>query len=136
MSPLVPLICFALWAPLLVLAVGGHRVLQVLKGNKKPNGFNSGTQHGPDWYWRLNRAHMNTVENLPVFAALVLAGAVLGLDGDFTTVAWVAFGARVGQSFFHVLSGRSLVVNIRFTHFLVQLICYAVLAYMVLAEVL
>lgn len=136
MSALVPLVCFALWAPALAVAVGCHRVLQVLRGKARPNGFPSGEKHGPDWYWRVNRAHLNTVENLPVFGALVLSGALLGLEGTFTTLAWVTFAARVGQSVFHIASGRSMAVNIRFTHFLVQLVCYALLGRLVLLELL
>ena len=135
-SALVPLICFALWGPLLVHLIGGHRVLEVLRGRARPNGFPSGEKHGPDWYWRVNRAHMNTVENLPVFGALVLSGAVLGLEGAFATIAWVTFGARVGQSFMHIVSGRSLAVNVRFAFFVVQLVCYVLLARLVLLEVL
>ena len=121
---------------MLVGGIGLHRVIEVLRGNKPPNGFPSGEKHGPDWYWRVNRAHMNTVENLPVYGALVLAGAVLGLDGAFTTAAWVGFGARVAQSFFHVLSGRSMAVNLRFTAFLVQLGVYGWMAWLLLAELL
>lgn len=136
MSPLVPLVLFALWGPLLVLVIGGHRVLTVLTGKLPPNGFPSGEKHGPDWYWRVNRAHLNTVENLPVFGALVLSGVFLELDGSFATVAWVTFGARVGQSFFHIVSGRSMAVNVRFAFFVVQWVCFFILGGLVLSEVL
>lgn len=99
-----------------------------MRGNRRPNGFPSGEKHGPDWYWRINRAHMNTVENLPIYAALVLAGVFLGLEDGFVVVAWVGFGARVLQSIFHIASGRSLAVNFRFAAFCVQLLVYVELA--------
>jgi uncharacterized MAPEG superfamily protein len=75
-------------------------------------------------YQRLIRAHMNCVENLPVFGAVVLVAAVSGLSNrTFDTLAEVYLGARVCQSIAHISSGRSLAVNVRFTFFLVQLVC-------------
>lgn len=124
----VPLWCllgFAAWSLLLVsFGIGAWRVAQVLVGGAKPNAFPADVPHGPDWYRRLIRAHANCVENLPVFGAVVLVGHVTGLtDGTFATLAQVYLGARVLQSLTHISSGRSLVVNIRFTFFLVQLAC-------------
>ena len=42
--------------------------------------FAAGVPHGSDAYWRLNRAHLNTLENLPIFAAIVLSGWVVGME--------------------------------------------------------
>ena len=103
-------------------------------GEAKPNAFPSGTKHGPDWYWRVNRAHMNTVENLPVFAVLVVAAVLLEID--VTALAWGVFAARVAQTFFHVASGRSMAVNLRFTAFSAQIVLFAVIAYQVLQAAL
>lgn len=69
--PLLCLLAFAGWALFLVLCIAAARVSQVLTGKKKPNEFPSGVPHGGDRYWRLNRAHLNTVENLPIFGAIV-----------------------------------------------------------------
>jgi len=123
--PLYALVAFALWTLLLVfLGVGVWRVKRVVLDGERPNSFPSGQPHGPDWYQRVNRAHMNCVENLPIFAALVLVGHVAGVrDATFDLLAQVYVGARVGQTLAHLASGRSLVVNVRFTFFLVQLGC-------------
>jgi uncharacterized MAPEG superfamily protein len=110
------------WAVALVLAVGGARVLQVLTGKKRANEFPSGVPHGSDRYWRMNRAHLNTLENLPIIAALTLIAALRHVDID--TAAQVALAARVAQSLIHIASGRSIAVNLRFTAFLVQLGSY------------
>ena len=124
--PLLALLAFAGWAVILVLLIGFHRVSAVLMGAKRPNEFPSGVPHGGDRYWRLNRAHINTVENLPIFASIVLAGAALGVSSErLAGLAEVIVIARVAQSFFHVLSGRSLVVNFRFSAYLVQVTCFA-----------
>ena len=121
-TPLWCVLFFAAWTlSLVALGVGPWRVLQVLLHRARPNGFASGSPHGPDWYQRLNRAHANCVENLPVFGAVVLLGHVTGLtSGLFATLAQVYVAARVGQTLAHLSSGRSLVVNVRFTFFVVQ----------------
>jgi uncharacterized MAPEG superfamily protein len=123
--PLLCLIGFAAWGVLLVLAIGAVRVIQVLTGKKRPNEFPGGVPHGGDSYWRLNRAHVNTMENLPIFASLVLVGTVARVaTPSFETLPVVVLGARLAQSAFHISSGRSLVVNFRFTAYLTQLACF------------
>ncbi len=119
------LVGWCAWALLLVLAIGLARVTQVLTGKKRPNEFPSGVPHGSDMYWRLNRAHMNCIENLPIFAALVLVAALAHVNVG--GLAELALAARVVQSLAHVSSGRSLVVNLRFTAFLAQAGCFGVM---------
>lgn len=128
--PLWALLGFVIWTLMLVVAgVGAWRVAQVLLGRARPNAFPADTPHGPDWYRRLMRAHANCVENLPIFGSLVVVGHLVGLvGGSFGTLALTALGARVGQSIAHVSSGRSLVVNVRFAFFLVQLVCFGAMA--------
>lgn len=121
-TPLGALLFFALWTLGLVLVgIGPYRVGMVLTGRARPNAFPSGTPHGPEWYQRVNRAHANCVENLPVFGAVVGVGHAVGLTGGtFGTLAVAVCAARVGQSVAHVSSGRSLAVNVRFAFFLIQ----------------
>jgi uncharacterized MAPEG superfamily protein len=128
--PLLCLAAFAGWAVLLVTAIGASRVFQVMTGRKKSNEFPSGTQHGGDVYWRLNRAHVNTVENLPIFGALVICGVLLRVDSSlFQTLPLVVIGARVVQSLVHISSGSVTAVNVRFTAFLTQATCFALLLF-------
>jgi uncharacterized MAPEG superfamily protein len=119
------LVGFAAWAVLLVVGVGGWRVVEVLAGKKRANQFPSGVQHGGDLYWRLNRAHLNAVENLPIFAVLVLVAHFTHVD--VTRAAEVALAARVLQSLIHVGSGSVAAVNLRFAAFATQLGCYGVM---------
>ncbi len=123
--PLWALLGFAVWTLLLVLVtIGGYRVGLVLLGKARPNAFPADTPHGPEWYRRAMRAHANCVENLPIFGAVVLIGHTIGLQGGtFGTLALATFAARVGQTLAHLSSGRSLIVNVRFAFFLVQLVC-------------
>ena len=121
-TPLLCLALYAAWAMVLVLSIGSWRAMQVLTGKKKPNEFPSGTQHGTDAYWRLNRAHLNTLENLPIFAAVVVVSHLANLSNpQVDTACIVVIVARVAQSLIHVSSNTSVAVNLRFTAFLTQL---------------
>ena len=134
-TPIYALMGFVFWTVFLVLAIGGVRVLQVMRGETAVNGFPSGQPHGGDTYWRLNRAHLNCVENLPLFAAVVLAGHVTGLTaGTFATLAQVYVTARVLQSIIHVSSGSVMAVNLRFTCFVVQVGSLVTMAGMVVSR--
>lgn len=131
-TPLYALMGFVFWTVFLVLAIGLVRVSEVASGRTAVNGFPSGQPHGGDAYWRLNRAHMNCVENLPLFGAVVLTGHVTGLAaGTFATLAEVYVFARVAQSIVHVSSGSAMAVNARFGCFVVQVTCLVVMAKMV-----
>lgn len=123
-TPLLCLLFFAGWTLLIVFGlVAPYRVINVLRGKARPNTFTPGVPHGPDWYQRVMRAHVNCAENLPIFGAVVVVGHLVGLrDGTFATLAMIYCGARVGQTLAHVVSGRSLAVNVRFTFFLVQIV--------------
>ncbi len=111
-TPLYCLLGFGTWTVLLVLAVVVWRTGLVLAGKAAPNAFPSGSQHGTDTYWRLNRAHMNAAENLPLIAAVVLVGTLAGVSTAlFSTLAQVYLAARIVQSLLHISSNASLVVN-------------------------
>jgi uncharacterized MAPEG superfamily protein len=126
--PLLCLVAFALWPVVLVLGIGAFRVPQVLMGKAAANSFPSGTPHGGDLYWRLNRAHMNALESLPVFAALVLTAVVSQtVTPSFERLAMITVGARVAQSIVHVSGNSNMHVNVRFTFFVVQLACFVLM---------
>jgi uncharacterized MAPEG superfamily protein len=123
-TPLWCLLGFILWTLLLLTGIGVARVSQVVAGSAQPNSFTSGVPHGSDSYWRLNRAHMNCLENLPLFAAVVLTAAVLGINNStLDTLAVVFLLARIGQTTAHLSSGGVMAVNVRFTFFLTQIGC-------------
>ena len=137
MSPaptaLVALTLYALWAMFLVLSVAAVRVHQVVLGGAKPDSFPAGVPHGPESYWRLNRAHMNTIENLPIFATVVLAGWAAGaVDPVFNLLAVIVVVARAVQSLIHIASGSVQAINLRFTAFGVQVICQFWMAWLIL----
>lgn len=127
------LIAYALWAIALVVTLAIVRSAMVLSGHSKANSFTAGAPHGGDAYWRLNRAHLNTLENLPIFAAIVLSGWVVGMESaTFNRLAVIVVIARILQSLVHLISGSVTAVSVRFTAFAVQLVCEIWMAILVL----
>lgn len=123
-TPLWCLIGFVVWTLILLTGIGASRVAQVASGSKQPNEFPAGVPHGGDAYWRLNRAHQNCLENLPLFATVVLVATLAGIKVPMLdTYCRLLLGARIGQSLAHLSSSGNLAVNVRFTFFLVQIGC-------------
>ena len=71
------------------------------------------------------RAHMNCVENLPVYGAIVVALTVAGLRSPFVDgLSEAMLAARIGQTLVHVaLRQTNAVVSVRFALFSIQVIC-------------
>ncbi|HVJ14528.1 MAG TPA: MAPEG family protein [Polyangiaceae bacterium] len=127
------LLGFTVWTLLLVLlGIGLPRLRAVTVEKAAVNSFVPTLPHGSERYQRTMRAHMNCVENLPVFAALVLLAAVLRLDSPwFEGLALTVLPMRVLQSTTHVLSGRSRAVLVRFAFFTVQMVCFLIMAVLI-----
>jgi hypothetical protein len=89
-----------------LLAIAFARVGAVLTGVKKANEFPSGVPHGGDGYWRLNRAHMNCLENLPIFERSCWSRRSRASQPLLDTLAKTYLGARIGQSVTHVVVGQ------------------------------
>jgi uncharacterized MAPEG superfamily protein len=74
--------------------------------------------------WRLYRAHLNALENLPLFVAVVLAAAAAGVRSptvDLLAVVYVA--ARLAHSIAHVSPGAGLKWNLRLVFLTLQIAC-------------
>ena len=128
--PVWMLLGFAAWTILLLAStIGLYRWVLIFSGRAPINGFRAEQPEGADWYKRAMRAHANCVENLPVFAAIVLALHVSGAHGpaaDFASIG--VLPARVMQSLVHVcLPQTGPVVAVRFSFLLVQLACFVAL---------
>jgi len=123
------LLGFAAWTLSLVLfTIGIPRISAVMLKRAKPSSFDPSVPHGSERYRRCMRAHANCVENLPVFAALVLLGSLLHVEGStFQIAAALVLPARVLQSVAHIASGRNRAILARFSFFSVQLTCFVVL---------
>ena len=114
MTPIQALLGFAAWTLLLIAGVFLYRGMRFLTGtpiNHWPRG-NKPADDAP-FVKRLEDAHANCLENLPVFAVIVLAAAALGRLGDTQSLApWVLY-ARIGQSLAHLSGTGPLNVFVR-----------------------
>ena len=129
--PVWMLLAFAVWTLLLLLGtIGVYRWSRILAGKAPIGSFRADLVEGADWYVRAMRAHANCVENLPVFAAIVLAlhaGNVATPLIDALAIIIVI--ARVLQSLTHVCFVQSdRVVAVRFLFFFAQIVCFLWLA--------
>lgn len=135
--PVWMLLGFAAWTLLLLLVtVGVYRWTRILTRRVAIRDFRADQIEGEDWYRRSMRAHMNCVENLPVFGAIVLALYVAGAGGptvNFLSISVLA--ARVAQSLVHVCFVQTnAVAAVRFAFFLVQVISFFALTVIVFRE--
>lgn len=122
MTPLHALVGFALWTLALVALVFLYRGLRFLRGtpiNSWPRG-NKPADDAP-FVKRLEDAHANCLENLPVFAVIVLAGAALDQSANLQALApWVLY-ARIGQTLAHLWGTGPVQVFVRASFWSVQL---------------
>ena len=120
------LLGFAVWTLLVLFGtVGVYRWSRILTGRVKISEWQADLPQGGDWYRRAMRAHMNCVENLPVFAAIVLCTTATGADNRFLDwLAGVLLVARICQTTVHLAWAPSdLAASVRFAFFFVQAIC-------------
>ena len=121
--PLLCLLLFVAWIIALVIALTVARFRHLARGGSVRD---LGIPDDRRLIWRLFRAHVNCIENLPLFAAVVLIATATGRrSGALDILALVYLSARLGQSISHVSPGAGLRFNVRFGFFLVQLACLA-----------
>jgi len=120
------LLGFAGWT-LMVLSgtVGVYRLSSIAFRGSGFGEWRADDTQGSDWYRRAMRAHMNCVENLPVYAAIVLCATAAGTTGPLMDeLSLVMLGARVCQTTTHIsFEQTDRVAAIRFSFYLVQLLC-------------
>ena len=124
------LLGFAGWTLLLLLGtVGCYRWLMIFGGRASVGEWRADEAQGSDWYRRAMRAHMNCVENLPVYGAIVVCATVAGATAPLLdTLALVFLGARILQSTTHVaFTQTDFVASVRFGFFFVQFVCMSVM---------
>lgn len=121
MSPsLHALVGYAAWMLVLLLILAFLRTGLTLTGKRAANQFKPSGDDVSPFSGRLARAHANCYENLPVFAALVVAAHLSGHGSVTDGLALVVLVARLAQSSIHLLSTSVPAVMLRFTAFAVQ----------------
>lgn len=128
---LAALLGFAAWAVLLVFVVLLFRTFIVFTGKKPANSWPRGAPppaDEPGLFTRFGHAHLNTVENLPVFAAIVAVAAFTERLAVTDPVAMYVLYARIAQSVTHLIGVSHWLVFIRANFLAIQL---ALFAYMI-----
>ena len=119
--PLWCLVGFVLWVVILVVSLTVARFRHLSRGGSH---LEFGIPDDRHLIWRLFRAHLNALENLPLFACVIIVAAVRGVTSrGLDLLAVVYLVARVGQSLVHIAPGAGLRGNQRFVLLVVQLIC-------------
>jgi uncharacterized MAPEG superfamily protein len=121
MTALTAVLLFATWTLLLALFYSLPRVPRVLLGQQRADAWTRGNPPvDPPLLQRAQHAHYNCLETLPVFAAVVLAAAVMDQAAALAGMAaWVLY-LRVAQSVVHLIGTSFMLVLIRATLFIVQ----------------
>lgn len=119
------LVAFAIWAVVLSLVLVTRRSLAMgAKGQREITSFKpiGDPDAGLD---RMSRAHMNTLENLPIFGALVFALVTLEFTNHAIAILCILIvKARIIQSLIHIFSGSPRAITFRFVFFLIQALSF------------
>ncbi|ODA66909.1 MAPEG family protein [Methyloligella halotolerans] len=133
-TPLYVLILYVFWTIAVLLAgVATARAKRVMNGEKFSD-FPGGVAEGPAYHQRAMRAHLNCVENLPLYAAVALTAAVAGVTGPWISgLAIVVLVFRIAQSSLHLsFEQTESVVRIRGSLFGIQILAIVWMALIVL----
>lgn len=116
---LTALLSGVLWIPSVVGQVKTRGFLEPSDYQTLP------TSQLPDWALRANRAHINAVENLSTFAAIVIISHLVGHTNQLTVICAEAFffarlaHAAVFIAGFKHFKARTVIFSISWTAFLV-----------------
>ena len=137
--PIAVLLAFAGWTlTTLLVPIGWYRWSRILSGRAGINEFEADAGRASGWYQRAHRAHANCLENLPLYAAVVVAIAVTGVAHlALDALALVLMAARVVQTLTHVLCDPTCrAVATRFVFFFVQVVCMVAMGAVIICDAL
>lgn len=91
------LLAIVMWLPYILAAIRAYGLKRMAGAYPTPSYASL-----PQWAQRLHRAHMNLVENIGPFAALVIVAQLTGAAGEMTALgARLFFWARLVQIVVH-----------------------------------
>lgn len=121
------LLGFAAWTLLLVVLVLLYRGAKILGGTRADSWTRGRAIEDPPVIARIAHAHLNALENLPIFAVLVLVAAAQGKTAAIATLApWVLY-ARIVQSLVHVIGVNHWLVQLRAVFWVIQIVLFAIM---------
>jgi uncharacterized MAPEG superfamily protein len=123
---------YLVWVSVLTMVLWVPYVLDrfMTRGIAGAAGYPSDPRPQSPWAQRLMSAHRNAVENLVVFAALILAAEAAGATNDVTAIAaMVYFWARLAHALVYALG----IAWLRTLAFEVGFLCQAAIAWQLLS---
>lgn len=121
------LLCFAALTVGLALTYVSYRIAVFFAGKTAANSWKRGaeTWKDPAIIVRIHHAHLNCVENLPVYAAVVLGAYATQQLAVVNPLAGVFLGLRLAQSTTHILNDNAAFVFVRANLWVAQMLIMA-----------
>ena len=116
------LIGLVLWTVILSVIMIGKRFTLIFGGDKELNTFSPDGKDIGEFGQRVTRAHANSLEVLPLAAAIMLLAIATGNTAITDSLACIYLYCRIAQSVVHMISTSKLMVLIRATFFTVQIV--------------
>ena len=124
------LIGYTAWTLLLVLVIFAWRGIEIVINGKKADSWTRGRQvDEPALIRRIEHAHINCLENLPIFAVIVLAAAAMGKSAVTEPYARYVLYARLAQTVTHIIGVNHWLVLVRATFWAIQLALFVVMLF-------
>ncbi len=138
-TPVLVLLGFAAWTLLTLFgSIGVYRWSRILTGQASIAEWRADLPQGSEWYQRAMRAHMNCIENLPIYTAIVVALTAMNLRSsviDQLSIAMLV--ARIGQTLVHIaLPPTNISTSVRFALFFFQAVCMVSIGAAIVAKAL
>lgn len=125
MTAIQALLGFTAWTLALVAIIVAYRVVRFLGGAKLTSWTRSvRNPDDPAIIQRVADAHANCVENLPLFAVIVLCAAALGKLDAIAALAPLVLYARIPQSLIHIAGTSSLHILPRAALWMAQVVLF------------
>jgi len=124
MTAVTALIGFTAWTLLLVFVAVNWRFFEVLRGVPANSWGRGNEREAPALVKRMQHAHLNCLENLPVFAAIVLSAVALDRTAVVDPLACYVLYARLAQSIVHLIGTSATLVFIRAIFYVIQVVLF------------
>jgi uncharacterized MAPEG superfamily protein len=110
--------------------IGVYHWSRILTGRARIAEWQADKPQGSEWYRRAVRAHMNCVENLPVYGAIVVCATATEARGSLLdALALVFMAARICQTTVHLAFVQTdFIASVRFAFYFVQALCMVTMA--------
>lgn len=124
---------YILWMIVLLAIYDGPRIPLVLMGSRRLNSWERDkTPADAAFFQRAKAAHLNCIENLPLFAGVVLVAALMEQIAIVDHLGAYVLYARVGQSVMHLCGASTFWISLRATFFTIQIALIVYMAVMLL----